>query len=83
MSADAGDKAIAWSPFKRIGEVSSNPEGVVHHSPGLADSVGQPWGSTVGRPPTLKGLCKPLIPNVALVEFDTVFPEQTPKFVLK
>jgi hypothetical protein len=50
---------------------------------GCPTTVGLPWVREKECARTLKGFCRTLIPNVALIELNAVFPEETPKLVLK
>src|SRR5258708_2568805 len=50
---------------------------------GCPTTVGLPWVREKECARTLKGFCRTLIPNVALIELNAVFPEETAELVLE
>jgi hypothetical protein len=50
---------------------------------GCPTRVGQPWVREKESARTLKGFCRTLIPEVALIELNAVFPEEAPELVLE
>src|ERR1700689_97664 len=63
--------------------VDSTPDGVVQRSPGLADPCRPTLGTATRRFRTQYGFGRTSIPDVALVNVQTVFRQQLPEFFVK
>jgi hypothetical protein len=83
VSVDVTDMLPNRLREPRNGLSTSTPDGVVQRSPGLADPSRPTLGSATGQFRTQNGFDRTSIPDVALVNIQTVFREQPPEFFLK